>query len=186
MQEEIAKNPDKVEFLKDTQKRCCAPSISNFEKKAMDPPLNSENRMIFPWNYTSKSYNTNSFQPAKASFLDHNSLYSVLNQIENGVENYDVEKIKPNCCVVWGVTFVIFAATVLCCVIVLLTDFYWGIVITVVIIGLAIYSMWSNIANERRRTTEKVMKRKEAIDAVLQNWSQTTGRSRNIFMETGD
>ena len=152
----------------------------------MDPPNNTENRQIFPWNYEKISYNTLSFTPAKANFLDQNSLYSLMNQLENGVENYDIKLIKASCCVTWGVTFVILVTCIFSMIVLVTTDLYWGIAISVLVFGLSIYSMWSTITNERRRTTDRVVSRQEAIGAILKNWNETTGKNRNVFMETGD
>jgi len=131
----------------------------------MDPPLPSSNRLIFPWNYANKSYSYNNFQPAKANFLDFNSIHSVMEQIKS-VTNFDIVEIKPSCFVVWGVTIIIMLLSVISIVILLLTDFWWGLIIMTVIIGLTVYSMWSNITKERTRTEDKVLARKKSIDDI--------------------
>jgi len=67
-----------------------------------------------------------------------------------------------------------------------LSDLWWGIVIGCIVVGLAIYSMWGNIKNERNRVGEKVNKRMDDINIQLREWNQRVGAGYDVSMECGD
>lgn len=154
----------KNEYVKDAQKFVCSPALKQFEKHVLQMPISSKDKLMFNWCFESKDYDTESFEPYKANGMSRTEFIYAISQIWN-VENFDVETIKPNAIVVWGVTIGIFLAFLGCIFVLIITDsLVWTILLCCIIGFLAFYSMYSNIKQEQTWTLAKVDKRRLDIN----------------------